>query len=189
MDRMTTRHSSSSAAGRPARPWLDDLADRIPGGRQNARFALVALAVVFITLIVLKIVSSSRVAQWAPVEVVTSREPLQDLPLRLASSDGVVRPAHTYDAVIDMKSIDHLVVGVDLDYLPRQGTRRDVVIRAGDGAERFRAAVPESYFTEGRFMLRLFSRHFPSGDYTLEIEALEDGETHVVAASWFQVSQ
>ena len=187
---MTTRHSSSSAVGRPARPWLDDLADRIPGGRRNARIALVALAVLLITLVVLEIVSTSRVAQWAPVEVVTSREPLQDLPIRLASADGVVRPAHTYDAVIDMKSLEHLVVGVDLDYLPRQGTRRDVVIRAGDGAEMFRAAVPESYFTEGRFMLRLFSRHFPSGDYTLEIEALEDiDDNHVVAASWFQVSR
>jgi hypothetical protein len=187
---MSTRHSTSSVAGRPTRPWLDELADRVPGGRRNARIALAAFAVMLVVLVTLEIVTSRRVAQWAPVEVVTSREPLQDLPIRLASADGVVRPAHTYDAIIDMKSIDHLVVGVDLDYLPRQGTNRDVVIRAGDGAEKFRAAVPESYFTEGRFMLRLFSRHFPSGDYTLEIEALEDGgEKHVVAASWFQISQ
>lgn len=186
---MTTRHSTSSVAGRPARPWLDDLADRVPGGKRNARIALAAFAAVLVTLIVLQIVSSRRVAQWAPVEVVTSREPLQDLPIRLASSDGVVRPAPTYDALIDLKGIDHLVVGVDLDYLPRQGTHRDVVIRTGDGSEKFRAAVPESYFTEGRFMLRLFSRRFPSGDYTLEIEALDGGDRHVVAASWFQVSR
>jgi hypothetical protein len=187
---MTTRHSTSSIAGRPARPWLDGLADRVPGGRRNARIALAAFAAVLVTLIVLQIASSRRVAQWAPVEVVTSREPLQDLPIRLASSDGAVRPAHTYDAVFDLKAIDHLVVGVDLDYLPRQGTHRDVVIRTGDGSEKFRSPVPESYFTEGRFMLRLFSRQFPSGDYTLEIEALEDGgDRHVVAASWFQVSR
>ena len=187
---MSTRHSTSSVTGRPARPWLDELADRVPGGRRNARIALFAIAGGLVALVTVQIVSSRRVAQWAPVEVVTSREPLQDLPIRLASADGAVRPAHTYDAVIDLKGIDHLVVGVDLDYLPRQGTHRDVVIRAGDGAEKFRAAVPESYFTEGRFMLRLFSRHFSSGDYMLEIEALEEsGERHVVAASWFQVSR
>lgn len=176
--------------GRPARPWLDEIADRVPGGRRNARIVLVAFAVVLVGLVVLEIVTARRVAQWAPVDVVASRDPLQELPIRLASADGSVRPAQTYDAVFDLKSIDHLVVGVDLDYLPRQGTNRDVVIRAADGTEMYRDAMPESYFTEGRFMLRLFSRHFPSGDYTLEIEGLESsGETRVVAASWFQISR
>jgi hypothetical protein len=80
------------------------------------------------------------------------------------------------------------VVGVDLDYLPRPGTKREVVIRSSGGVEKFRAAMPESYFTEGRFMLRLFSRHFPSGDYTLDIEA-PDEEIPIVATSWFQVTR
>ncbi len=168
---------------------MDELADRVPGGRRNVTIGLAVLGAVVAALIVLEIVSVRRVAEWASVDVVDSRDPLQDLPIRLAGSDGAVRPAQTYDAVLDLKGIDHLVVGVDLDYLPRQDTEREVVIRGTDGGEKFRDDVPVSYFTEGRFMLRLFSRHFPPGDYTLEIEALEGAaEKHVVAASWFQVS-
>lgn len=186
---MTTRRIASHASLRPTRPWLDGLADRVPGGRRNVTVGLAILGAVVAALIVLEIVSVRRVAQWASVGVVDSRDPLQDLPIRLAASDGAVRPAPTYDAILDLRGIDHLVVGVDLDYLPRQDTEREVVIRSADGAEKFRDDVPPSYFTEGRFMLRLFSRHFPPGDYTLEIEALEGaGEKHVVAASWFQVS-
>jgi hypothetical protein len=169
---------------------MDELADRVPGGTRNVKIGLVVLAGVILTLIIAQIAASQRVAQWASIDVVDSRDPLQDVPIRLASSDGTVRPAQTYDAILDLKSIDELVIGVDLDYLPRPGTKREVVIRAGDGGEKFRDEVPASYFTEGRFMLRLFSRQFPSGDYMLEIEAGEEsGEPRVVAASWFQVSR
>ncbi len=168
---------------------MDELADRVPGGSRNVKIGLAALAGVVLALIVAQIVMSQRVAQWASLDVVDSRDPLQDLPIRLASSDGTVRPAQTYDAILDLKSISQLVVGVDLDYLPRRDTKRQVVIRGGDGVEKFRDDVPQSYFTEGRFMLRLFARQFPSGDYMLEIEAIEDtGDAHVAAASWFQVS-
>lgn len=184
---MTTRRLAPSLS---SRPWLDELADRVPGGRRNVQVGLAVLGAVVLTLIVLQIVSMSRVAQWASVDVVDSRDPLQDLPIRLANSEGVVPPAQTYDAVLDLKSIDYLVVGVDLDYLPRRDTRREVVLRTSEGVEKFRDAVPESYFTEGRFMLRLYSRHFPLGDYMLEIEGAGDaGEKRVVAASWFQVTR
>lgn len=187
---MTTRRLTSHLSTRTTRPWLDELADRVPGGRRNVQVGLSVLGAIVGVLIVLQVVSMRRVAQWAPVDVVDSRDPLQDLPIRLASSDGSMPPAQTYDAVLDLKSIDHLVVGVDLDYLPRRDTQRDVVIRTSEGAERFRDDMPESYFTEGRFMLRIYSRHFPPGDYTLEIEAIEPaGEAHVVAASWFQVTR
>ncbi len=185
---MSTRRLASTASVRTTRPWMDELSDHVPGGRRNVRIGLAALGVVVGVLVALQVVAMSRVAQWAPVDVVDSRDPLQDLPIRLGDSDGVVRPAQTYDAVLDMRSINHLVIGVDLDYLPRRDSKREVVIRNGDGVEKFRSAVPDSYFTEGRFMLRLFSRHFDSGDYTLEIEAPEDGENRVVAASWFQVT-
>ena len=187
---MTTRRLASHASVRPTRPWMDELADRVPGGRRNVTIGLAVLGAIVATLIVMGIVSARRVAEWAPVNVVDSRDPLQDLPIRLAGADGSLRPAQTYDAVLDLKGIDHLVVGVDLDYLPRQDTQREVVIRAANGKEKFRDNVPPSYFTEGRFMLRLFSRHFPSGDYTLDIEAPGDvGEAHVVASSWFQTSR
>jgi hypothetical protein len=184
---MTTRRLTSSVGSRP-RPWFDALADHVPGGRRNTKIALAAFAGIVFLLIILEIASARRVAQWAPIDVVDSHEPLQDLPIRLASSDGVVRPAQTYDALIDMMSIKHLVVGVDLDYVPRPGTEREVVIRASDGSEKFRDEMPESYFKEGRFMLRLFARQFPTGEYTLEIEAPDEGGARVVAASWFQVS-
>ncbi len=186
---MTTRRLSSTLSSR-SRPWMDELADRVPGGRRNLQAGIAMMAAVLVALLVHEIVSARRVAQWAPVDIVDSRDPLQDLPVRLASSSGEIRPAPTYDAVLDLKAIDHLVVGVDLDFLPRRGAPRDVVIRTSTGDVKFRAHVPESYFTQGRFMLRLFSRHFPSGEYMLEIEAPEQsGEVAVVAASWFQVEQ
>ena len=185
---MSTRRMTSTLSR--SRPWMDELADRVPGGRRNLQAGIALMAAVGVAFLAHEIVSARRVAQWAPVDVVDSRDPLQDLPIRLASAGGEIRPAPTYDAVLDLKAIDHLVVGVDLDYLPRRGAPRDVVIRTSEGEEKFRDHVPESYFTQGRFMLRLFSKHFPSGEYMLEIEAHEQtGEVAVVAASWFQVEQ
>src|SRR5262245_12414206 len=112
---MTTRRLASHASTRAARPWMDELADRVPGGRRNVTIGLAVLGAIVLVLVGLEIASARRVAQWAPVDVVDSRDPLQDLPIRLAASDGMVRPAQTYDAVLDLKGIDHLVVGVDLD--------------------------------------------------------------------------
>jgi hypothetical protein len=138
--------------------------------------------------VVSSVIRARRVAAWAPIDVVSSRDPLQELPIRRATRDGTVRPAQTYDAVLDLKSIDELVVGVDLDRIAKSASGHEAVIRTQDGVERFREAIPSDYFSEGRFMLRLFARRFPPGDYFLEIEVPDaTGEARVVAASWFQV--
>ncbi len=167
---------------------LSSLASRIPGNSRNAQVTLVAVAAVIVALIVAGVMRGQRVAEWTSVKVVTSRDPLQELPIRVAGRDGVVRPAHTHDAVLNLKSISSLVVGVDLDYVPRGATRYEAVIRTDAGKERFRDTIDPAYFKEGRFMLRLFSKQFPTGEYLLEIEGVRsETDKRVVAASWFQV--
>jgi hypothetical protein len=92
--------------------------------------------------------------------------------------------------VLDLSSIPSLVVGVDLHRVPKGATRYQTVIHSGNGKERFRDIIAPQYLTEGRFMLRLFSREFRRGDYLLEIEAQDaSGDGRVVAASWFQVTK
>jgi hypothetical protein len=162
---------------------------RIPGGRHIKLAAAIVVGLV-IALIAVGIMRGKRVAEWAPISVVNSTEPLQELPVRVAQNGEPVEPAHTYDAVLDFSTIKVLVVGVDLDYVTRGLPRYDAVIRTPDSHELFRSRILESYFKEGRFMLRLFANRFPAGDYTLDIEGFDPGarDGRVVASSWFQVT-
>jgi hypothetical protein len=166
------------------------LVDRIPGGRRYARLAVGLLVLVAVAGIAIGVGRGRRVADWAPVAVVESNDPLQELPVRVAQGQDPVPPAQTYDAVLDLSTIGTLVLGVDLDYVPTGAARYEAVIRGPEGTERFRDRIAESYFAEGRFMLRLFTRRMPAGDYTLEIESFgtDAGEGRIVAASWFQVT-
>lgn len=158
----------------------------MPGG--NARVLLVAAGVVVVALVVAGVMRGQRAAEWAPIDVVDSRDPLQELPIRVADEEGVVRPAATYDAVLDLSSIDELVLGVDLDFVPRGAGAYQAVLRDAEDREHFRGVIDGAYFDEGRFMLRLFSRRFDAADYRLEIEADDArGDMRVVAASWFQI--
>jgi hypothetical protein len=182
--------SSASAKGPLAFPLIGDLVNRVPGGPKYARVGALALGVVLVALTAFGIARSRRYAAWAPIDVVESRDPLQELPVRVTGSQGAVAPAHTYDAVIDMASISSIVVGVDLDFLPKGAARYEVAVQAEDGAERFRDTIPPHYFDEGRFMLRLFARRFRPGDYLLEILAFDaEGGSRVVGASWFQLTK
>ena len=168
---------------------IGDLVDRVPGGRRYAAAGGLALAVLIIAIVTIGVVRGHQVAAWAPVTVIESHEPLQELPVRLAEGNEPVPPAQTYDAVLDFSSIRTLVVGVDLDYVPRGAARYDAVIRNADGAERFRGRIAESYFADGRFMLRLYGRRLPAGDYTLDVESFDagSGDGRIVASSWFQL--
>lgn len=181
---MTTRNFSEAVRVRSP-----GVVGRIAGTSRNVRATLIGIVVVVGALVVLSVVRGQRVAQWAPLDVVATRDPLQELPIRLAGKDGVVRPASTHDAVLDMKRISHLVVGVDIHRLPAGATHHEVVVRNEKGDERFRSEIPQRYFDDGRFMLRLFSRQFPAGVYWLEVEAGsgEGSDSRVVAASWFEV--
>jgi hypothetical protein len=165
-----------------------DLSRRIPGGRQ-VKLAAVLVALFVIALVVTSVMRGRRVAEWAPLSVVNSHEPLQELPIRVADGNAPIEPAHTYDAMIDVSSLGSIVVGVDLDYVKKGLPRYDAVIRSSDGTERFRGRIREDYFRDGRFMLRLFANRFPAGDYTLDIEGFTAGATdgRVIASSWFQI--
>jgi len=163
------------------------LIGRISGGGGFVRTAVSGIVLLAVALTVTIAVRGRRVAEWAPIDVISSQDPLQELPVRLAGRNGVVPPARTHDAVLDMSRIRSLVIGVDLNRIPT-GSGSQVVIRNQDGQERFRSAIPAHYFEDGRFMLRLFSGRFPAGVYWLEIEAATAGEdSRVVAASWFEV--
>jgi hypothetical protein len=180
---MATRHFSETARG-----WSPGIVGRVAGTSRNVRATLVGIVIVVGVLVALTVARGRRVAEWAPLDVVSSRDPLQELPIRNAGRDGVVHPAHTYDAVLDLSRISSLVVGVDLDRIRREADRYDAVIRNEGGDEMFREPIAPGYFEDGRFMLRLFTRRFPAGVYWLEIEAAGQGEeSRVVAASWFEV--
>ncbi len=178
-------HGASGGRG----PVFGDLAARVPGGRHIKLIAAVAAGLV-VALIIFGVMRGQRVAEFAPLSVIDSREPLQELPVRVAQGTDPIEPAHTYDAVLDVSSIKALVLGVDLDYVPKGLPRYDVVIRNSGGSEKFRGHILDNYFTEGRCMLRLFANRFPAGDYTLDIEGFDPGATdgRVVASSWFQVT-
>lgn len=187
MGGMSTHRSGSG--GRTPVTGFGGLVDRIPGGRRSAQFAAAALVLLLVIAIGMGVGRGRRVADWEPIEVIDSRDPLQELPLRIAEEDRPVPPAQTYDAVLDLSAIDALVLGVDLDYIPKGAARYEAVIRDADGAERFRDRIAEDYFAEGRFMLRLFTRRMPAGDYSLDIESFgtDAGDGRIIAASWFQV--
>ena len=182
--------SSHQSGGRgPVFPLIGDLVNRVPRGHRHVKIAAGLLALIIVTLVIIGLMRNRRVAEWAPLSVVTSREPLQELPIRVAEGNEPIEPAHTYDAMLDVSSIDALVVGIDLDYVPKGLPRYDAVIRTPDGAERFRDRIHPDDFTEGRCMLRLFAHRLPAGDYTLDIEGFDAGATdgRIVASSWFQV--
>lgn len=164
---------------------------RVTEASRHLKLAATLAIVIVVALLAVSLVRGRHVAEWASVSVVDSHEPLQELPIRVASHDGAVEPAHTFDAVLDISSVRALVVGVDLDYVPKGLARYDAVIRNPDGAEIFRGRIKDDYFKEGRFMLRLFARRFSAGSYTLDIEAFDAGATdgRVVASSWFQVTR
>jgi hypothetical protein len=164
---------------------------RVAAGRGNLRLLIAIVMVLGFALVAFGIVRSRRVAEFAPVAVVESKEPLQELPVRTAAGEDGVEPAHTYDAMLDLSSIETIVVGVDLDYVLKGLPRYDAVIRTHEGRERFRGRIEEESFRDGRFMLRLFADRFAAGDYTLDIEAFDDGaaDGRIIASSWFQVSR
>jgi hypothetical protein len=178
-----------ASGGRLVFPLIGDLVNRVPGGRGYVRFAAAALFLLVLVIVVVGVSRGRRAAEFAPVSVIESHEPLQELPVRVATNGEAVEPAHTYDAVLDLSHLDELVVGIDLDYVTKGLPRYDVVIRRADGSERFRGRIEEDYFREGRAMLRLATRRFAAGDYTLDIEGFDEGsaEGRIIASSWFQV--
>jgi hypothetical protein len=182
---------STHGASGGRNPVLGDFVNRILGGSRHIKLTAAIAAGIVIALIVVVIMHGQRVAEWAPVSVIDSREPLQELPVRVPEGKEAIEPAHTYDAVLDVSHVKALVVGVDLDYVTKGLPRYDAVIRTSTGSEKFRGRIRDTYFKEGRFMLRLFARRFPAGDYTLDIEGFDPGATdgRIVASSWFQMTR
>jgi len=182
-------HRPASGGHGPVFPLIGSLFQRVPGAWAHLRLVVATVVLMVVVLVVFGVTRARRVAEFAPVSVIESREPLQELPIRAASGSDAVEPAHTYDAMLDLSNLDEIVVGIDLDYVTRGLTRYDVVIRRADGSERFRGRIEEDYFREGRAMLRLVTKKFAAGDYTLDIEGFDDGtaEGRIIASSWFQV--
>jgi len=179
--------ATSSSRG-PAIPFLGNIVDRVPGGARTVRRTIALLAVGLGLLVVFGAFRGKRYAAWAPLDVVESTDPLQEIPIRVANESGAVAPAEAHDALLDLTNIESLVVGVDLDYVPRGAQAYVAVLSDEGGTERFRDAIAPEYFEDGRFMLRLFAGPLEAGDYLLEVEATEtDGTTRVVGASWFQI--
>jgi hypothetical protein len=182
---------ASPGASRPlSLPLIERLVQRVRGARAWVQALAFVAVVAIVALVAAGIGHGHRFAVWAPIDVIASHDPLQELPIRLARGGGALPPARSYDASLDLSSIKSLVVGVDLHRIPKGASRYEVAIHSDDGKERFRDAIPPRYFEEGRFMLRLYSARLHPGDYLLEIESFEGaGDGRVVAASWFQVTK
>jgi len=145
----------------------------------------VTVAVVVATVYTSRTVTGGPAAQWAPLAVLSSRVPVQELPVRLVTrgGGGGAEP----DATLDMRRIDHLVIVVDLDRVAGGADQYQVVITNTQSVEIFRDPIAPKYFDDGRFFLELRGRRFPAGDYVLQIEAHNGERIAMVARSRFTV--
>ncbi len=128
------------------------------------------------------------VAGWATADVIKTRTPLQEIPLRKLRK-GWIPPADGTDADLNFRGIKELVVAGDLDFLSKKSGRHDLVVRDAQNVAVFGEAIPEMYIKDGRFFLRLVPRQFTENQiYTLSVIANEGGEkTTTVGECVFRV--
>jgi hypothetical protein len=167
---------------------LKKLVAIVPPQRRAAVATTLVTAAVAVTVAVVytsRTVTGGPAAQWAPLDVLSGRTPVQELPIRLTTrgGGGGAEP----DAALDMRRIDHLVIAVDLDRVAAGADQYQVVITDDQPVEIFRDTIAQKYFDDGRFFLDLRSRRFSAGAYVLQIEAHHGERTAIAARSRFTV--
>jgi hypothetical protein len=160
----------------------------------NAVLCAVCLLVV-VAAVVLSLVlfgpatkEASPVSGWAPLDVIETRTPLQEVLIR-TTSGGRIPAADGTDVTLDFRGIKTLVIAVDLDFIKGKTEPHEVVVHNPEGQVVFQEAVPQIYLDDGRFFLRLIPRVFETDQtYKLELRAGGDaGESLLVAESVFDV--
>ncbi|MDH3197463.1 MAG: hypothetical protein OEO21_04405 [Candidatus Krumholzibacteria bacterium] len=168
---------------------LKKLVALVPPQRRAAVVTTLVTAAVAVTVAVVytsRTVTGGPAAQWAPLDVLSSRTPVQELPIRLATRGGGGGGAEP-DATLNMRRIDHIVIVVDLDRVAAGADQYQVVITDAQAVEIFRDAIAQKYFDDGRFFLDLRGRRFSAGDYVLQIEAHYGERISIAARSRFTV--
>jgi hypothetical protein len=132
----------------------------------------------------------SPVAGWAPLDVIETRVPLQEVLVRRIRN-GRIPKARRPDVTLDFQGVDELVIAVDLDFIDRRASSYEVILWDPQGDSVFREEIPQVYLDDGRFFLKLVPKLFqPDLMYTLELVAIRhNGAQHVVAESLFDVRQ
>jgi hypothetical protein len=164
------------------RDWIEDA----QGDPQRVRVLIVAGVLVLglvVLVTVFNAVRQNRPAQWSSTDVIEGDAPLQEVLVASAARGGP--PPHTE---IDLTSIGSIVIAVDLDRVRDRAMYFDAVILDAVDAEVFRDEIDEEFVRDGRFLLELRRRHFPAGDYTIEIEGRDQGGiVSVLARGTFKV--
>jgi hypothetical protein len=126
-----------------------------------------------------------EVADRATSEVIDSSTPVQEIAVARARRSG--QPPHTE---VDLTRVGSLVMAIDLDRVRSRAIYYDMVLLDFTGDEIFRDEIGEEYFDEGRFLLRIKSKHFQSGGYTIEIEGTDQsGIVSVLARGTIDVTR
>jgi len=130
----------------------------------------------------------SPVAGWAPLDVIQTNVPLQEVLVRKIRN-GRIPKRNGPDVTLDFRGIDKLVIAVDLDFIDRRVPSYDVTVWNPQGESVFQEEIPQVYLDDGRFFLGLIPKLFEQElTYTLELIAHhENGARRVVAESVFDV--
>ena len=161
--------------------------DVVEGVQENPRQRIIAaVAFVLLALFVAFLVNrSGPAAKFAPEDVIEDGSPLQEVSVARTGRSG--QPPHTE---LDLTNISSLVIAVDLDHIRDRAIYFQAAIIDFAGDEVFRDDIDETSIDEGRLLLQLERRHFPDGEYTLEIEGSDqNGIVSVLSRGTFQVTR
>ncbi len=149
---------------------------------------VVAAAAIVIPGLLKETKEPSPVAGWAPLSVIETNVPLQELLIRKMRR-GKIPPATGVDVTLDFRGIRKLVIAVDLDFVGKKASSHEVIVRNPEGESVYQEAIPQVYLDDGRAFLRLIPKLFEEGQtYTLEIVAhYNNGTLRVLAQSAFDV--
>jgi len=162
--------------------WIRDFVEELP---RPARWAVLGGAILVAVLLITLIVNiwPRSPAEFVDDSAIDAGLPVQEVLVRRASGTA----PHTD---LDLTRIRSLVIAVDLDYVRNRATYFQAVILDFTGDEVFRGDIGETALSDGRFLLELDRRRFPSGEYTLEIEGSDQsGIVSVLSRGTFRVTR
>jgi hypothetical protein len=174
---------------------LEDLVNGVLASLARPRNAIIAgsvlilIAAAIITAVLFSGNETERlVAGWEPLDVVTTRVPLQEVLMRHMYRGRIPKASGT-DVTLDFRGVDRLVIAVDLDFIKGKTSLHEVIVRNPAGLNVYQEPIPQEYLDDGRFFLRLVPGQFEENkNYRLEIVTYRADESMmVVAESVFDV--
>jgi hypothetical protein len=166
----------------------------IPGYVKTPQFAIACL-VVFLAAVAAFLFlrpgtpeHPNPVAGWATSDVIGTRTPLQEIPLRRIRKGTIAALNGVTDVDLDFRGIKELVIAVDLDFLSGTASSYHLVVKDKEEVAVFHEQIPEAYVSDGRIFLRLIPKQFTVDNlYTLELVAHEnDGNEILVGECVFR---